>query len=156
MVIDKLSNTAQSLIKNGCGYRNIEVYGSGVVDYEEIIKFETLELGNDDIFDTCLELYNIGYNTNGLMEEKEEDIERRIEENIKHWKNHFQADKLYGLWLTTEEAVEELYEGDPVEFTIPAGAVIVSDLDEEGILLVFNKDLSRNGDCNTRRMIFYG
>ena len=143
MDVSKLSNTAQSLIRNGCGYRNVEVYGSGVVDCEEIIEFEALELGNDDIFDTCFELYGIGCNVDNSKEEMEEDIERRIKENIKYWKNHFQTDKLYGLWLTTEEAVEELYKGDPVEFTIPAGAMIVSDIGREGVLFVFNEDLSQ-------------
>ncbi len=119
-----LTPSCNELITNMKGYRNDD-YSTGHYKILEVISFEVNELGNEDIFQTCLNLYN-------------------TEDVISLIKKHFNTenlDNLWGLWLTTEQGVKDHYKGIEEGYTtysIPDNAFILSDISDEGVLFVLD------------------
>lgn len=120
MTINLLSPTANELVTSQTGYRNDDL-SAGVFKITDIIEFETNELGNTDIHDTCAKLYNT--TPRNSMQDA------------------FRTTDLYGLWVTTKSGVTNHYSDEqdsPITaYNIPENAHIVSDLDTEGVLFVF-------------------
>lgn len=121
MLMEKLSESVIEMMKSGKGYRNNN-RGTGYYYIQEIVEFETKELENEDIFDTC----GLLYGTTNVME-------------LIHEK--FGTTKLHGLWLTTLDGVLENYGEEDITlvtpYKIPSDALIISDLDAEGALFVY-------------------
>lgn len=115
-----LSFTAKQIFTNKLGYRN-DGYGDGSIRLvEEIIQYEVEELGNLDILSTCERLYKVT-DINCLLEQR-----FNREENV------------FAIWLTTPEGVVKNYSEEEVqisEYQLPEDALILSDLDSEGILI---------------------
>lgn len=115
-----LSFTAKHIFANKLGYRN-DGYGDGSIRLvEEIIQYEIEELGNLDILSTCERLYKVT-DINCLLNER-----FNKEENV------------FAIWLTTPEGVAKNYSEEEVqisEYQLPEDALILSDLDSEGILI---------------------
>lgn len=132
---DKLSRESQIILANGYGYRNDFAYGSGVDNIFEIIDFEVFELGNNDVFYTCRELYDLKL-----------DIRKKKEcfQKIKLFLTSvFGTNKLYGLWLTSEDNVRKYYDGNSAPYIsvyeIPkkyGEVLVISDLGVDGCLCV--------------------
>lgn len=54
-----MTKQAQQILQTGIGYRYESFMGSGVRNFTEVVTFETIELGNDDIFLTMRYLYHL-------------------------------------------------------------------------------------------------
>lgn len=129
MNLNKLSETSKSLIQNRMGFRNNEYYNSGVVSFEEILKYEVIELGNVDILLTCRKLYDIKFD----MRNKKESIQKVLDYFYKIYKTK----NLYAIWLTSQDNVQRYYPGSAIsKYLINKTSLIVSDLDVEGILFI--------------------
>lgn len=129
------SSTAKRLSKQKYGFRNDELYDSGVTDFKSILKFEVEELENTDIFDTCEDLYDIKYDM--------DNINSCIKSTLDFFYKHFKTKKLYAKWLTTKTMVKQLYEGDTYnirKIKINDDFLIASDLGEQGVLFVSKSD----------------
>ena len=119
-----LTPSCNEMIENMIGYRN-DNYSTGHYNIIDVISFEVNELSNDDIFQTCLNLYGT------------DDVVSVIE-------NHFNTKNfhnLWGLWLTTEKGVVEHYKGSKEGYelyAIPENALIISDISDEGALFVID------------------
>jgi hypothetical protein len=59
MNISGLSNSSKQMIESRIGYRDDTIFGSGVTNFEDIIKYEINELCNDDILDTMMNTYDV-------------------------------------------------------------------------------------------------
>lgn len=116
----KPSKTAQKIIDSNIGYRNDTLFSGDDYLIQETLKFEIYELDNDDILDYL--------NVDGIN-----DVLDYIDKHLPHHK------ELYAYWFTSKDAVQKLYAGDtePIsEFKLPQKYLILSDLDDEGILIV--------------------
>lgn len=142
-IINKLSKETQEMLNDGYGFRNDTLYGSGVEEIQKIIEFETIELENTDIFETCEELYGIDYETIDLN--NPESVKNAVKKTIKFIFEHFNAEVLYGKWLAPEKSIIQYYEGDEdiSKYIIPDDAIIISDLGEQGALFVSAKGWRR-------------
>lgn len=129
MNLNKLSETSKSLLQNKQGFRNNEYYNSGVVSFEEILKYEVMELGNVDILLTCRKLYGIKFD----MRNKKESIQKVLDYFYKIYKTK----NLYAIWLTSQDNVQRYYPGSTIsKYLINKTSLIVSDLDVEGVLFI--------------------
>lgn len=128
------SETANRIMQLKEGYRDEDAYGSGVEDFEEIMRFEVFELGNKDIFYT-FKLYN-----------PKIDLRKSREAIIKHilgyYYQAFKTQKLYGKWLTDKEAVLRIYGNNPICYNFKNQRVVIaSDCGEDGVLLISDKPI---------------
>lgn len=129
MNINKLSETSKSLIQNRIGFRNNEYYNSGIVSFEEILKYEVFELGNVDILLTCRKLYNVKFD----MRNKKDSIQKILD----FFYSLYKTKNLYAIWLTTQNNVQRYYPGDFIsKYKINKTSLVVSDLDVEGVLFI--------------------
>lgn len=129
MNINKLSETSKSLIQNRIGFRNNEYYNSGIVSFEEILKYEVFELGNVDILLTCRKLYNVKFD----MRNKKDSIQKILD----FFYSLYKTKNLYAIWLTTQNNVQRYYPGDFIsKYKINKTSLVVSDLDIEGVLFI--------------------
>ena len=130
----KRSKTCEQLLNDGFGYRNDDISTTtSTTPLWEILEYEINELGNDDVFDY---LQSLGMNFIS------------VDEVINYIYNTLHLPyrtPLYGMWLTTKENVLDFYHnGENNEITIskysiPENALIISDLDCDGILFVLCK-----------------
>lgn len=134
MVKDMYSTTAIKIMSLKEGYRDDEVYGSGVEDFEAVVRFEVLELGNKDIFYTLK-----GYNPKVDLRKSKELL---IGQVLTFYRNKFKAKKLYCKWLTSREAVLDIYGSNPVCYDFKNQRVcIASDCSDDGVLLVSDRPI---------------
>lgn len=132
--MNKLSKTAKELVSSQIGYRNNNLYNSGVINFLEIFEHELFELGNTDIIDTMKSLYPDSNETISInYKYVPQYISRKLECDI---------DTLKGIWITSKSGVEKYYLNDKSDIitTIDFSGItymIVSDLDEEGILIAY-------------------
>lgn len=129
-----LSRQGDVMMKRKYGYRNDELYGSGVTSVKEIITYEAYELGNVDIFETCKLFYNIDYKTTKYLN----NIDACTKKTMNFLHAHFKTDKISGLWLALRKDVMEFYEGREgvTKYIIPEDAIAISDLGGDGLLFV--------------------
>ncbi|PGK51714.1 hypothetical protein CN918_28400 [Priestia megaterium] len=119
----KLSSAATNLLEERIGYRN-EGLSAGTFTIKQILEFETKELGNDDILETCQKLYG----TN--------DVLKIIENKFGHL-------GVYGVWFARKEDILEYYaedgETEVTMYRIPDNHLLLSDLADEGVLIAFKE-----------------
>ena len=130
-------------------YRNDSCYGSGVRDVFDVIHHEYHALGNTDIFEYCLNHYNLS-----------EGLKKNLRQDIGWFENEFQKygeypcslnddienlirelsaltgkEIRYALWLASETTVHELYYGDDGNIlAYETSDVVLSFLEEDGAL----------------------
>lgn len=117
--------SCKTLLNTKIGYRN-DNYSTGTYKIKQVIDFETKELFNQDIIETCKLFYGT------------DDVYAVIQRHF----NTDNFDTLWGLWLTTESGVKEYYKGQEEGYNaylIPDNALVISDLSEEGILFVLSQ-----------------
>ena len=119
----------------------------------DVMLFEICELTNTDILEYISENYKLPQllkrNINETIESiknydfEEDEIKYLLEEIISCIEDIVGFKPKYALWLASEEAVRECYEGNEQDiyvYDIDMGnCVILSDLDYDGILLGFEK-----------------
>lgn len=133
--LSALSTETRKILTSKKGYRNDEFFGDRVLDLYDIIQYEIIELGNEDIPDTLLntqpEFQN--YIKDGSLEELAKSCCVFLKEKYPRYKT--------GLWLATKEAVQTLYRGTEniSEYHIPAEYIVLSDLGFDGCLLAFEQ-----------------
>lgn len=133
------------------GYRTESAYGSNVRKLKDIIFFEVSELLNIDIFEYCINNYqlpkHIKYklrNTILLIEEGQEVNEERLKRNIDNLIDSlnkiFEIDLRYGLWVCeNKQTIIDYYDANEydVDTYDVSDGIIISDLGEDGILYAF-------------------
>jgi hypothetical protein len=122
--MENYSNTLKELLETKVGYRN-DHYSTGHYCIKDVLDFEIIELGNEDIPETV----NKFYNTNNIWQII-----------FKHFPN-VEINKLWGLWLTSKQGVIEYYKGKEEgynSYLIPDNALAISDIDDEGVLFVID------------------
>ena len=133
-----LSPEAQEILKNGVGYRTESAYGEGYRDAKAVIEHEIKELGNTTEKPNAARALGLPANAN--LKQIWDEIDRRFGKDAKV------------LWLATKEGVKYYLdnegEGDDGDwsvdkFTIPPGALLLTDLGYDGQLFLMNaKDYS--------------
>ena len=146
MRYEGLTLSARRMMQRMRGFRNDEIYGSGHEDFEEVIKYEILELGNTDIFDTIELLYPTTLKL-------PEDTYQAIDTIINFFKKVYRTNKLYVKWLATKDSVYEYYGGNPTCYVINPNALILSDLGKEGVLFISDKPFLPESEINKVRFI---
>lgn len=121
--LNNISETAKELLERRIGYRN-DGLSTGIYKIKDIIDFETFELGNEDIYDTCEEVWNT----------------RDPLSVIHKFYGHIDV---YGMWFGRREDILNNYaedgETEVSRYSIPKKAIILSDLGEEGVLFAFEE-----------------
>lgn len=112
------SNELKQIEKEKVGYRNDDL-STGRYEIQDVIEFETVELGNDDIYETCQNFYGT------------RDVEKVI-------KDKFGNETVWGIWLTTVKGVlnnyKEVETTTITTYKLPSDALPISDIGEDGIL----------------------
>ena len=134
----KLSDEAQEILRTRVGYRTEGAYGEGYRDAKAVIEHETKELGNSAERPEAAK--RLGLPGTSSLKQIGEEIDRRFGKDAKV------------LWLATKEGVKYYLdnegEGDDGDwsvdkFTIPPGALLLTDLGYDGQLFLMNaKDYS--------------
>lgn len=165
-----ISRTLSKIIEDKRGYRTESYSGSGVRNLKEILRYEIVILGNTDILAYLRDNYDIlpefklNENTiSSLRETAEDDNELKqliideeqqiaivnadyfIEQILNFVQRVIGSKEATGLWLTTFKNVINRYGGnseDIDEYSLPDRFIVLSDLDNDGALLVFKKDLN--------------
>lgn len=131
------SKTAAKLLENKIGYREESYSGSHIRNLYDVIEFEIEELGNEDI------LYFLKCNEPELHDlpdplTEDDDIPSILKRIDKFVKTKLGSTNVSAIWLTSYKYVKKWYEGEDESidmYSIPANFVILSDLNDEGILL---------------------
>ena len=151
------------------GYRNSEYYGAGISNLEEILCHEIGEMGNTDVLDFMVENYSLELNykaklgdcfgeeeiDNFSKEEIQSILEATTSETVVENYSYF-VDKvlnaikakvgtreLYGVWLTTQDGVEEHYyrSGSVTDgYQLTERVLPISDLRGYGALFVYSQN----------------
>lgn len=135
-------------------YRSEEVYGSGVRDIKEVIRYEIFELGNTDILIYVTKHYASAFsktllrranqlidalNGCGLLELSISQEVQFCRGLIDALNKYFKVSLRYCLWLASKAAVKQYYDVADDE-TIDAYSTsdyILSDLGESGVLFAY-------------------
>lgn len=115
----KQTVTAAEIIATNIGYRNDALFSGDDYLIHDVLDWEMHELQNTDILDYL----NLSH----------------FDDVIDYVKQHFGTDEVYGYWFTTKQNVIDLYHGDTedmTQFELPSDYLILSDLDDDGILIV--------------------
>lgn len=119
----------------------------------DVMLFEICELANTDILEYISENYKLPQLLKRNIQEaieniedydfEEDDIKYMLEEILSCLEDIVSFKPKYALWLATEEAVREYYEGNEQDIYVydidMENCVILSDLGYDGILLGFEK-----------------
>lgn len=143
------SKTLNYILETGEGYRNENYGGAGVYKIKDIIEYEILELNNKDIIYT-LNKFNYAkiFNKGKILNLKQSRVVYTINNIFYIISNYFQTDisDLYGLWLTDEENVKQIYcyNSSSNEFYNKYNIqdiriLTISDLGNEGCLFITTK-----------------
>ena len=130
---DALTLDSKRIIAYGEGWRNDNIYGSGIDDAFKIIDYEVFELGNTDILYTCRKLYGLKLD----IRKKKESVY-----TVKMFLRSVLGEtKIYGMWFGTQKNIERYYAGSEsctcYRFSQKYGSVLViSDMGPEGTLCV--------------------
>ncbi len=132
------SETLKSILETGQGFRNENYGASGIYRIKDIIEYEILELNNTDILYTLNKFgYKLKFDLNSVFEV----LSDYFSESIFN---------LYGIWLTGEKSVKQIYCYNPNHleyynrYNIKDVKVMpISDLDKDGCLFVI-KEFPRN------------
>lgn len=126
-------------------YRSEECFGSGVREIKAVIAYETSELGNSDIWEYCLEKYQLSPRTRqlaaGIISTLDaggcvfELLDEAIESLILDLTSSFGFEPRYCVWLSDYDSVSYYY-GKPTTKCQPSSAIL-SDLEDEGTLYAY-------------------
>lgn len=151
------SETLEIMLKEKKGYRTESFSGSGVRNLEDVVRFEIMELCNDDIIDYMQESYGIlksyqlekdgrALDSEEFYFKCQENIDDVIDEIASYVKENLKIDDvrdIYVVWLTTKENVIDMYEAESEwyidEYIIPEERIILSDLGRDGALFAFKE-----------------
>lgn len=142
----KLSESAVKLLKSKVGYRRDDFYGSNVIDFIDVVRYEMLELGNEDIPVTISSLYGIDVMDVNIYESFSGIIDFIFKAfNIN--KKNYKQNMIKARWFCSDVdhvvdnyilyCESEIYVS---KYSIPNDIIIASDLDRQGILVVSNKE----------------
>lgn len=141
-----MTKECEIILKNGYGYRDDTVYGSGITNPIEIMSFEILELCNLDIPKTLnsqFKKYGYNFKTYDYKTEKKilEMVEHNKQELLKLLIGYFNLNRLNvsAYWLcATKQDVKKIYNGDyPTKYKFDNNNyIILSDLGIDGVLVV--------------------
>lgn len=152
------SETLEIMLKEKKGYRTESFSGSGVRNLEDVVRFEIMELCNDDIIDYMQESYGIlksyqlekdgrALDSEEFYFKCQENIDDVIDEIASYVKENLKIDDvrdIYVVWLTTKENVIDMYEAESEwyidEYIIPEECIILSDLGSYGALFAFKEE----------------
>jgi hypothetical protein len=84
MNIKGLSNTSKQMLSSRIGYRDDNIYGSGVTNFEDIIKYEINELCNDDILFTMMNTYDVFIDSSESIEFNISIVINKVKELLKY------------------------------------------------------------------------
>lgn len=130
---DALTIDSKRILANGYGWRNDNIYGSGINDAFKIIDYEVFELGNTDILYTCRKIYGLKLD----IRKKKESVY-----TVKMFLRSVLGEtKIYGMWFGTEKNIRKYYNGDEEIscYSLPKNygtALVISDMGPEGSLIV--------------------
>ena len=126
-------------------YRSEDCYGSGVREIKAVIAYETSELGNSDIWEYCLEHYQLSSRTRELAADilstlddggcLYELLDDAIDSLILDLTSSFGFEPRFCLWLSDYDSVSYYY-GKPTTKCQPSSAIL-SDLEDEGTLYAY-------------------
>jgi hypothetical protein len=126
-----------TLLKHG--YKNIDIKELEIKNFDEYIKEEFANSVNTNIIKN-LKLYGFKYPLNKTRNEKsEENLSGEILTFIRKELKIGEDEKIHAHWLTTATGIKNLQYSDDavvVKYNFPPRLMIISDLDEKGILCV--------------------
>lgn len=130
-----LSKTAQILLQNNGGWRNDLLFSSDDYTITDCLNYENNELGNEDVVDFIQQLP--GKDNRSLT-----DMDMAIAA-VETFISQQHLNNLYGWWLTTKAACQEIYQDEPDEplsqYQLPQAVwsktLILSDLSTDGLLI---------------------
>lgn len=140
----ELSNPLQTMLEEGCGFRNNEWGESRVWDLQDVVYHEMTALMNSDIPEFLNEHYNAGIclDDNGKFDTDAFEYEAPcyVSDVMDFIRSKVGEDELYGVWLTTKSSVLKIYDSGSETtvsmYQIPEDALVISDLDIDGALFV--------------------
>lgn len=140
--MQKLSPIANTILSTHIGYRNTDLFDGSDYTAQNAYDHETEELGNDDIPDIVTTHYGVNI-TSGLEFEKWLQSQKQFGENT----------ELFLYWFTSYDDVFKIYnledDTQPIQhFTLPEDALIVSDLNNDGLAIVSATPLSELNQTN--------
>ena len=114
------------------GYRTLESsFNSIVAPFEDVLEYETLELGNVDIYMTMRELYNIKLDLRWKRQKCNEIV-------MQFLRNKYRCTGIHCVWLCDDiQDVKRLYARNGEEIIrvyLPDNALLVSNLGPDGKL----------------------
>ena len=125
-----LSAAAIRILSTHLGFRCETLYGAGVRDISEVVRYETTELRNSDIYLTCRDLYGISLDLRKSRKWLNEIVLYEIERRLKTPINQVEC-----LWVCSEaREVVQVYncrDIDCIEFK-DTPLMVVSDMGREG------------------------
>lgn len=118
------------------GYRTLESsFNSIVAPFEDVLEYETLELGNVDIYLTMRELYNIKLDLRWKCQKCNEIV-------MQFLRNKYRGTGIYCVWLCDDiQDVKRLYARNGEEIIrvyLPDNALLVSNLGPDGKLYIIH------------------
>lgn len=119
------------------GYRTLESSFNGIISlFKDVLEYETLELGNVDIYLTMRELYNIKLDLRWKRQKCNEIV-------MQFLRNKYRGIDIYCVWLCSDiQDVKRLYarNGESIiRVYLPDNALLVSNLGPDGKLYVIHK-----------------
>lgn len=140
--MQKLSPIANTILSTHIGYRNTDLFDGSDYTAQNAYNHETEELGNNDIPDFVNTHYGVNI-TSGLEFEKWLQSQKQFGANT----------ELFLYWFTSYDNVFEIYNlkdvNEPIQrFTLPEDALIVSDLNNDGLAIVSATPLSELNQTN--------
>lgn len=142
--MQKLSPIATTILSTHIGYRNTELFDGTDHTAQEAYRYEIEELGNNNI--PCF--INVYYGVNITSE-------LEFEKWLHSQKQFGTNTELFLYWFTSYNDVFELYNNEdadqPIQrFTLPDDALIVCDLNNDGLAIVSATPLSELNQTNVK------
>lgn len=135
----KGSKEAQQVISQGYFFRcnegsTISTFGyDGFAKFQEILDFETIELGNRDIYYTVNDRYGLFVD----KRKKPENVNEKLLREVTDYLGSYDPDSIFAMWgCADSDAVEHLYGKTVVKVEIPEHCIVASDLGQDGVLIV--------------------
>lgn len=134
-----------AIMKEKAGYRYEDMYNSGIIDFAEVLDFETTQFGNDDIYESVSALYGIELK-NGTSPADVPEARENNESILDFFKKKLGTDTLYCKWLcVSKEDVICSYDAPQEQVTrwvIPGKMMIASYiLGADGLLVVSDEPI---------------
>lgn len=145
MEIRVQNEDVNTIMRERAGYRYDDMYNSGVIDFAEVLDFETTQFGNDDIYESVTALYGIELK-NGTSPADIPEARENNEAILDFFKKELGTDILYCKWLcVSKEDVTNAYEvsqENVARWVIPGKMMIASYiLGADGLLVISDEPI---------------